>query len=301
MTERILLGRPSPAKTELDIALSVGPLVGPMGKPKAGESDSVPLEMLGGRSDVLVQRLDVWRLRKYTRLYRLLFLFTIPAADLVRRPDLVRLVWEVVPYTMLPYVRLRALAEIAADLERAKTDGDFVQCGVWNGGSAAILGSGIGRNRARRRLWLFDSWEGQAMPTNLDHSRSGERGQAGMFRGSLPVAEQLLFHRLRLASDIVQLVPGWFSETVPAWKDRIGPIALLHIDCDFHEAVKLCLDELVPRVSVGGCVVVDDYGEWAGCRRALDEYLARAGMRVTLYPIDYSAVYFRVPDAGMTT
>ncbi len=271
-----------------------------MGKAKAGKSDSVPLEILGGRSDVLVQRLDVWRLRRHSRLYRLLFLSTIPAADLVSRRDFVRLVWEVVPYTMLPYVRLRALAQIAEALERARTDGDYVQCGVWNGGSAAILGSEIWRNGSRRRLWLFDSWEGQATPSNVDLSRSGERGQAGMFRGSLPTAEQLLFRRLRLPSDRVQLVPGWFSETLPAWKDRIGPISLLHIDCDFHDAVKLCLEELVPHVSSGGCVVVDDYGEWAGCRRALDEYLARTGMRVTLHPIDYSAVYFHVPDAVAT-
>jgi hypothetical protein len=68
-------------------------------------------------------------------------------------------------------------------------------------------------------------------------------------------------------------VKGWFDQTLPASRDRIGPIALLRIDGDWYASVRCCLDNLYDQVVDGGFVVLDDYYAWDGCTIAVHEFL----------------------------
>ena len=54
------------------------------------------------------------------------------------------------------------------------------------------------------------------------------------------------------------------------------------------------LNALFHKVSPGGYVIVDDYGTWPACKRAVDEYIQREGLRADLIPIDETGVYWRV-------
>jgi asparagine synthase (glutamine-hydrolysing) len=54
----------------------------------------------------------------------------------------------------------------------------------------------------------------------------------------------------------------------------IRPIAFAHIDCDWYDSVKMCLDTIGPRLSHGGRVVLDDYNDYGGCRSAVRDFLA---------------------------
>jgi O-methyltransferase len=55
-------------------------------------------------------------------------------------------------------------------------------------------------------------------------------------------------------------VKGWFAQTIPGVRDQVGPIALLHLDGEWYESTKTCLDLLHDSVVPAGWVVVDDYG-----------------------------------------
>ena len=92
------------------------------------------------------------------------FIWSIPKKELIRLPKM-RLILAVRRYTMLSYARLSALYEIGSWLERRRMGGSFVECGVWNGGSAAVLAS-VARRNKERHVWLFDSWEGMPEPRN---------------------------------------------------------------------------------------------------------------------------------------
>jgi hypothetical protein len=81
-------------------------------------------------------------------------------------------------------------------------------------------------------------------------------------------------------------VKGLFQDTLPS--SNIGPIALLHIDGDWYESVRVCLEELYGQVSPGGIIQFDDYGYWQGARKAVDEFLAKRGAASLLQRIDYS-------------
>lgn len=67
----------------------------------------------------------------------------------------------------------------------------------------------------------------------------------------------------------VRLIEGLFQDTIRP----DGPVALAHIDGDWYDSVKVCLEQIWPRLVVGGVVVIDDYDDWSGCRTAVDEFL----------------------------
>ena len=197
---------------------------------------------------------------------------------------------KVKPYTLLSYKRLSFLYEAAIYLNTEKINGDFVECGSWNGGSGGIIASLAGK----RKTWLFDSWEG--MPNAGEHDIKLKKknifGERGMAISSFEKASNLLFGRLRLDPNNVLLVRGWFEETVLSVVSKINQISLLHLDCDWYESVKFCLENFYTKVISGGYVVIDDYGSWAGCRKAVDEFIREKELGVRLIKIDKDAVYF---------
>jgi len=228
------------------------------------------------------------------RLYiRARFISKIPPRDFLdaRRT---KLFLAVEPYTMLPYCRMSGIHEAALLLEKEGVRGSFVECGVWNGGSAGILAS-VARGNEKRHTWLFDSWEGLPQPGEHDVNCSGRKGEKGMSAGREEVVRKLLFGKLKLDEKRIHLVRGWFDTTIPRSKEKIGEIALLHLDCDWYESVRCCLEELYDAVVPGGYIFIDDYGEWRGCQKAVDEFIEERGLKLDLTFLDYAAVWARKP------
>ncbi|MEW6558372.1 MAG: TylF/MycF/NovP-related O-methyltransferase, partial [Elusimicrobiota bacterium] len=86
---------------------------------------------------------------------------------------------------------------------------------------------------------------------------------------------------------------GWFQETLPKAKSRIENIAILRVDCDWYESVRCCLDNLYDNLITGGYLIIDDYGHWEGCKKAVDEFLEKRKIKVRLNKIDYTGVWFQ--------
>ena len=215
---------------------------------------------------------------------------SIPKKDFHTRK--MKLIFAVKPYTMLDYPRLSKLYEIASNLEKERIKGSFVEYGVWNGGSAGIIAS-VARHNKNRHIWLFDSWEGLPEPTDYDFSYTRKRGEKGLALGSEEKVKELIFKKLKLNNNKVHLVKGWFKDTIPPHKKYIGKIALLHLDCDWYESVKFCLEETYDHVVKDGFIVIDDYGHWKGCKKAVDEFIEERNLRIELIKIDYSGVYLQ--------
>jgi hypothetical protein len=75
----------------------------------------------------------------------------------------------------------------------------------------------------------------------------------------------------------------------------VGPVAILRLDGDWYASIKVCLESLYGNVVSGGFVVVDDYGVYEGCTRAVDEFLDRNGINVFLHQVDEGCAYFIKP------
>jgi len=190
--------------------------------------------------------------------------------------------------TMLPVVKLRHMKLHLARLDAADTPGAIVECGVYRGGSAAALGL----FSPKRPLWLYDSFEGLPQPTEKDIgprklsvAKQGERDVAKLVRApgeplaaighcAAEVTDVLQFLTSVLGPDQgrLHLIQGWFEDTVAG--EGPDEIAYLHIDGDWYESTKVCLEAFWPRVVPGGVVAVDDYNWWPGCKRAVTEFFA---------------------------
>jgi hypothetical protein len=195
------------------------------------------------------------------------------------------------PYTMSGNARLRGLYGAVRHVVAGKIPGAIVECGTARGGSAALMGLTLKRLADPRTLWVFDTFEGIPPPTADDPDEDIARLYTGQFRGDRAEVEGL-FERLGILGQS-RLVKGLFQDTVPT--AEVTPIAVLHLDGDWYESVKVCLDHLYDRVSRGGVIQIDDYGHWEGARKAVDEFLRLRGISVTLRYLDYTGRQFIKP------
>jgi O-methyltransferase len=173
----------------------------------------------------------------------------------------------------------RALYRLARDVERRGTPGGLVDCGIWNGGSTLLLALGA----PSRPVWAFDSFEGMPEPGPADSELSHQ------FVGACRGSEEKVHEGFRSYSDPERfhVVRGRFEDTLQGHVESIGPIAMLHVDADWFDAVTLVLETLYPSISPGGYVAVDDYNNWEGARRAVDEFRTRHEIEAPLVGSHY--------------
>ncbi|MBI3825241.1 MAG: class I SAM-dependent methyltransferase [Candidatus Rokubacteria bacterium] len=210
-----------------------------------------------------------------------------------RPAETAEMIWTfrtVAPFTGVDVPRLRDLWRLSRKADERGLPGALVQCGTWNGGSAGVIARAS--RRSARPLWLFDSFEGFPAPTPGDKGGSGLH--AGDWRGT-PSAVAEVMRRLGVDARRLRVRPGWFKDTLPAAREEIGPIALLSIDADLYQSVKESLQYLYDLVVPGGYVVLDDYGFWPGCRRAVYEFFVERDITPALVQSDVTGAWFEKP------
>jgi O-methyltransferase len=100
-----------------------------------------------------------------------------------------------------------------------------------------------------------------------------------------------LFSRYGLLDDRVRFLKGWFRDTLPS--APVDTIALLRLDGDLYESTMDALTALYDKVVDGGFVLVDDYGDFPPCRKAVDEFRQQRGIAEPLLTVDWSGAYWR--------
>jgi O-methyltransferase len=198
----------------------------------------------------------------------------------------------VIPHSLVDPMNLAFLQRAAQRMNVTGVRGAFVECGVYRGGSAGVLAHEAMR-APDRDLWLFDAFAG--MPAAGEHDDARSHEIAGEYVGSEAQTLRIL-ERVGMDPARTHLRVGWFEDTFP--DADTGPVALLHVDCDFYDAVKLTLETFYARLSPGAYVVINDYGSYAGARRATDEFLAGLAEDIAPAPLDLHVVFFAKPEAG---
>jgi len=178
--------------------------------------------------------------------------------------------------------------------------GGLVECGVAQGGSALLLAL-VNREfgRDERMLWLFDSYEGLPDPTKDDYKgdKTGTHVRPlpkGSCLGTYEEVSRLLFVQNQISPQAVCMGKGWFQDTLPVARAKIGPIAVLRLDGDWYESTKVCFENLFDQVSNNGFVILDDYFSCFGCKKATDEFLAAREKAYPIIPDGRGGAYFQV-------
>lgn len=202
------------------------------------------------------------------------------------------------PYTMTSAERVLALCQSVRHIVDHDIPGDIVECGVWRGGSMmAALRTLRELGQTSRSIWLYDTFSGMSPPSDRDVDFIGltAHEQLKVQRPDDPqsiwccstLAEvRTNIGRCGYPNERIRFVVGPVETTLQ--HELPEQIALLRLDTDWYESTRVELIQLFPRLAPGGVLLVDDYGHWQGCRRAVDEYFREHSVRMMLHRIDYT-------------
>jgi O-methyltransferase len=200
------------------------------------------------------------------------------------------------PYTMTGPERISTLCHGIRYIAKRKIPGDIVECGVWRGGSMmAVALSLLAEQDLSRTLYLFDTFRGMPPPSGIDRDWRGEMASSLLEKADrsdlIWACASIEEVRANLGatdypSEQVRLIEGRVEDTIP----RRAPeqISILRLDTDWYESTKHELIHLYPRLSIGGILIIDDYGAWEGARKAVDEYIDENELALFLHRIDHT-------------
>jgi hypothetical protein len=194
--------------------------------------------------------------------------------------------------------------------------GDFGECGVLSGGHPAMMAYVLTRYGVQgRRVHLYDSFNGHpmagpgdgpdeqnflgvnpdihhAIPTpNRQYACAGYRWQVELNMKLWKVDQGLLVYHEGFLQDLLPVEQA---------KGILPQFAVLRVDVDLHVSTLPVAEYLYPRVSPGGYVICDDWGESGptAARRAwLDTFRAHgwAEPNAMSIPITIGTVWWKKP------
>jgi hypothetical protein len=202
-------------------------------------------------------------------------------------------------FTMTSVERMYSLYLSVDYILKNNIPGDFVECGVWRGGSAMLICSMLkGRDISNRTVFLYDTFTGmpdaslfdisfddQYASDLLKDSTKDENSNIWCIAGENDVKNNLKLTGLSFKN--IVMIKGMVEETLNT-KNIPHQISLLRLDTDWYESTRVELEVLFPKLSINGVLILDDYGHWKGSKKAVDEYLKKNKINILLNRIDYT-------------
>ncbi|MEP7165497.1 MAG: TylF/MycF/NovP-related O-methyltransferase [Ferruginibacter sp.] len=203
------------------------------------------------------------------------------------------------PYTMTSVERMYGLYNSVNYVLRNNIPGAFVECGVWRGGSAMLIAKLLlNNNICDRKIYLYDTFDGMTDPTGEDINLNGVNASLILQKKESDKKDQGwciadladVQNNMQLTNyppEHIVYIKGKVEETIPAvLPDK--EIALLRLDTDWYESTKHELIHLFPMLETNGIIIIDDYGHWEGCKKAVDDYFNEHKINILLNRIDYT-------------
>jgi O-methyltransferase len=201
--------------------------------------------------------------------------------------------WPAEADTMVGLKRLDNLQFCVTEALRANVPGDLIETGVWRGGASIFMRAVLKAYGDRTRLvWVADSFEGLPKPDGRYQQDTGD--VSWKFKSTLGVSlEQVKsnFARYGLLDNQVRFLAGWFKDTLP--DAPFTRLAVLRLDGDMYSSTMDALQNLYPKLSPGGYVIVDDYGGVAACKQAVEDFRKGCGIKEPMERIDWTGVFWQ--------
>lgn len=219
--------------------------------------------------------------------------------DITQDKDFIKILNTVRPFTMTSTERIFALYQSVKYVISNNIPGDFVECGVWRGGSAMVIAlTSLAMGDSSRHLYLYDTYEGMSEPTENDKDIYGHNAKAllDIKEKVANVADIWCYSSLEdvklnlfstgYPTDKIHFEKGKVEDTIPAFIP--SKICILRLDTDWYESTLHEMIHLYPLLSEKGILILDDYGHWQGARKAVDEYFKTNNIQLYLNRIDYT-------------
>ena len=195
-------------------------------------------------------------------------------------------------YTMTSMERMYALYQGTKYVVNAKIPGDFVECGVWRGGSSMLMALTLLKCKdVSRKIFLYDTFEGMSKPIEkdiqiVDGKPALETWQKEHMAFSSFNETKTNMLSVGYPENNITFVKGKVENTIPSMMPF--KISLLRLDTDWYETTSHELRHLFPLLSNKGVIIIDDYGHWSGAKEATDKYFFENKTPILLNRIDYT-------------
>jgi O-methyltransferase len=195
--------------------------------------------------------------------------------------------------TAIGMIGLDNLQFCVEDVLRREVAGDLIETGAWRGGASIFMRSVLkAHNVEGRKVYVADSFEGLPKPDPEKYpADAGDRHHTFEFLAVSLKQVKENFSRYGLLDDQVCFIEGWFRDTLPALKDQKW--AVVRLDGDMYESTWDGLVNLYPNLSIGGYVIVDDYGAVKGCREAVEDFRRANKIEEPIYAVDWGRVFWQ--------
>lgn len=202
--------------------------------------------------------------------------------------------------TMVGPSRLIATIQACKHVIENDIPGDFVECGVWRGGNAIAAKLVFEAYNSDKTTILFDTFAGMTTPTTNDKKTLSGRAAIERFNkkqkdehnewcyASIEDVQQNFINAGANLDEAI-LIQGDVLQTLESEKNIPENISVLRLDTDWYESTLKEAQVLYPKLSRNGVLIIDDYGDWDGSRKAIEEYFQNSKyQRPFLQHTDYS-------------
>jgi hypothetical protein len=201
--------------------------------------------------------------------------------------------WPLNGFTMIGTKRMNNVRYCVEDVLKNSIEGDLIETGVWRGGATIYMKAILAAHGdVSRKVWVADSFEGLPKPnTELYPEDEGD---------DLYSVEQLRvtqnevesnFKKFNLLDERVGFLKGWFKDTLP--KAPMEKLSVIRLDGDMYESTMDGLVNLYPKLSIGGYIIIDDYGAIPACAKAVSDYRDKMGITEEIKEIDWSGRFWQ--------
>jgi O-methyltransferase len=202
--------------------------------------------------------------------------------------------WPRYAHSMAGAARLHSLKNLVIKTLKEKIPGHYIETGVWRGGCSILMKGIISIcGEKSRKVYVADSFEG--LPPPKSDLFPADLGDNLFEYKELAISlEQVKanFTKYDLLDSNVVFVKGFFDITLP--KLKAGPFAIIRLDGDMYESTIVALENLYPKLSPGGFVIIDDYALPA-CKKAVDYFRSQHKIKARVTHTDWTGIWWRKP------
>ena len=194
-------------------------------------------------------------------------------------------------YTMIGKDRLQNIEDLFNRVIENNIEGDLIETGVWKGGAVIFMNAINKFYKQNRQIYVADSFEGLPPPdTKYPEDKDSRLHNETEYAVSIDDVKSN-FKKFDLLDNNVVFIKGFFKDTLYTYP--FSKLSIIRLDGDMYQSTLESLESLYDKVSIGGYIIIDDYG-WkkCGCSKAVDYFISKHNLDVKLIPIDDFGVYW---------
>jgi len=200
--------------------------------------------------------------------------------------------WPTYAETMIGLKRLNNIEHCIKDTVKNNIEGDLIETGVWRGGATVFMKAVLKSLEVTNKVvWVADSFEGLPKP---DERYAADKSDTHYKKNALAISLEYVknnFKKYDLLDENVKFLKGWFKDTLPT--APINKLSVLRLDGDMYSSTMDALVSLYPKLSIGGYIIIDDWGAVPACKQAVVDYRTQHGISEQIIDIDWASVYWK--------